>query len=142
MSAGQEENQMTTLLFLMPWVASLCGAAMIGHALRLWQSRPQDRETRWRVVALWCAVLAFPSLAHAQAADLQQAVEAGNGIIMYLSGTFAAVGIVAAGIAMMTGRHAIAKWALAGAVVSGLAFAIVRTIWQSAGLTAPDVGTF
>lgn len=133
---------MTTLLFLMPWVASLCGAMMVGHALRLWQTRPQDRDNRMRMLALWCVVLMFPSLAHAQAANLQQAVEAGNGIIMYLSGTFAAVGIVAAGIAMMTGRHAIAKWALAGAVVSGLAFAIVRTIWESAGLTAPDVGTF
>lgn len=133
---------MTTLLFVMPWVASLCGAAMIGHALRLWEVRPQDREMRMRSLAVWFVVLMIPSLAHAQAANLQQAVEAGNGIIMYMSGTFAAVGIVAAGIAMMTGRHAIAKWALAGAVVSGLAFAIVRTIWQSAGLTAPDVGTF
>jgi type IV secretory pathway VirB2 component (pilin) len=133
---------MTTLLFLMPWVASLCGAVMIGYALRLWEVRPAGGENRKRLWALACAALAFPSLAHAQAADLQQAVEAGNGIIMYLSGTFAAVGIVAAGIAMMTGRHAIAKWALAGAVVSGLAFAIVRTIWESAGLTAPDVGTF
>lgn len=32
---------------------------------------------------LVCAALAFPSLAQAQAADLQAAVEAGNGIIMY-----------------------------------------------------------
>ena len=133
---------MTTLLFVLPWVAAVCGAAMIGHALRLWQVSLENGENRKRSWLIVIAMLAFPSLAQAQAADLQTAVESGNAIIMYLSGTFAAVGIVAAGIAMMTGRHAIAKWALAGAVVSGLAFAIVRTIWESAGLTAPDVGTF
>lgn len=133
---------MTTLLFVLPWVASVCGAVMIGYALRLWQVGSAGGHNGKRLWLLSAVAVAFPTLAQAQAADLQQAVESGNAIIMYLSGTFAAVGIVAAGIAMMTGRHAIAKWALAGAVVSGLAFAIVRTIWESAGLTAPDVGTF
>jgi len=61
---------------------------------------------------------------------------------MYLSGTLAAVGIVAAGVAMMMGRQSIAKWAFAGAVICGLAFAIVRTIWSSMGIEAGDVSTF
>lgn len=62
--------------------------------------------------------------------------------IPYLSGVLAAVGIIASGIAMMMGRHSIAKWAFAGAMVSGLAFAIVRTMWTNFGLTAPEVGAF
>jgi hypothetical protein len=132
---------MTTLLFVLPWVASVCGAVMVMSALRLWDVGPKSGDNRrlWWVVAF--AIL-FPSIAQAQGVDLQTAVEAGNAVIMYLSGTFAAIGIIAAGIGMMTGRHAIAKWALAGAMVSGLAFAIVRTIWSSAGLTAPEVGAF
>lgn len=133
---------MTTLLFLMPWVASLCGAVMIGHALRLWEVQPRGGENRKRLWMLVCAAVAFPSLAQAQATDLQTAVESGNAVIMYLSGTLAAVGIIAAGIAMMMGRHSIAKWAFAGAMVSGLAFAIVRTMWTNFGLTAPEVGAF
>jgi hypothetical protein len=52
------------------------------------------------------------------------------------------VGIVAAGVAMMMGRQSIAKWAFAGAMVSGLAFAIVRTMWSNMGIEAADVGTF
>ena len=133
---------MTTLLFVLPWVASVCGAVMIGKALRLWEVQPQGGENRkWMAVAL-SLVAAFPSLARAQAADLQTAVSAGNAIIMYLSGTLAAVGIVSAGVAMMMGRQSIAKWAFAGAMVSGLAFAIVRTMWQNFGLTPPDVTTF
>jgi hypothetical protein len=133
---------MTTLLFVLPWVASVCGAVMVIRALRLWDVQPQGGENRKRLwmVAAFAAI--FPSLAHAQGVGLQQAVESGNAVIMYLSGTFAAIGIIAAGIGMMTGRHAIAKWALAGAMVSGLAFAIVRTIWTNAGLTAPEVGAF
>ena len=133
---------MTTLLFLMPWMASLCGAVMIGHALRLWEVRPQGRENVKRLWMLLGAAVAFPSLAQAQAVDLQTAVESGNAVIMYLSGALAAVGIIAAGIAMMMGRHSIAKWSFAGAMVSGLAFAIVRTMWTNFGLTAPDVGAF
>ena len=133
---------MTTLLFLMPWMASLCGAVMIGHALRLWEVRPQGRENVKRLWVLLGAAVAFPSLAQAQAVDLQTAVESGNAVIMYLSGSLAAVGIIAAGIAMMMGRHSIAKWSFAGAMVSGLAFAIVRTMWTNFGLTAPDVGAF
>jgi type IV secretory pathway VirB2 component (pilin) len=133
---------MTTLLFVLPWVASVCGAVMVIRALRLWEVEPQGGDNRRRLWALASLAIAFPSFAHAQATDLQTAVEAGNAIIMYLSGVFAAIGIIAAGIGMMTGRHAIAKWALAGAMVSGLAFAIVRSIWTNAGLTAPEVGAF
>ncbi len=132
---------MNTLLFIMPWVASVCGAVMIGRALRLWEVQPRDGIQWKRFVALVGAVFAFPSLAQA-AQDLQTSVESGNAIIMYLSGTLAAVGIVASGVAMMMGRQSIAKWAFAGAMVSGLAFAIVRTMWTNFGLTAPDVSTF
>ncbi len=133
---------MTTLLFLMPWVASLCGAVMIGKALLLWDVRPDVGEYRKRVAMLVAGVLAFPAIAQAQGIDLQTAASAGNAIIMYLSGTLAAVGIVAAGIAMMMGRQSIAKWAFAGAMVSGLSFAIVRTMWSNFGLIPPDVSTF
>lgn len=133
---------MTTLLFLMPWVASLCGAVMIGYALRLWEIQPQGAKNQSRLWMLLSAAFAFPSIAQAQAVDLQTAVESGNAVIMYLSGTLAAVGIIAAGIAMMMGRHSIAKWSFAGAMVSGLAFAIVRTMWTNFGLTAPEVGPF
>jgi hypothetical protein len=122
-------------------VASVCGAVMIGKALRLWEVQPRDGKLWRRFTALACAALAFPSFARA-ATDLQTSVESGNAIIMYLSGTLAAVGIVAAGVAMMMGRQSIAKWAFAGAMVSGLAFAIVRTMWTNFGLTAPDVSTF
>jgi hypothetical protein len=132
---------MTTLLFVMPWVATVCGAVMIGKALRLWEISPQGGENRKRMAILALAALAFPSFVRA-ASDLQTSVESGNATIMYLSGTLAAVGIIAAGIAMMTGRHQIAKWAFAGAMVSGLAFAIVKTMWTNFGLTAPEVGAF
>lgn len=131
---------MSTLLFIVPWMASVCGAVMIGKALRLWEVKPT--EGIWKRFALFASVaLAFPSFAQA-ATDLQTSVESGNAIIMYLSGTLAAVGIVASGVAMMMGRQSIAKWAFAGAMVSGLAFAIVRTMWSNFGLTAPDVSTF
>jgi hypothetical protein len=133
---------MTTLLFVLPWAASVCGAALVVRALHLWQVQPQRGDNQSRLwIAAGFAVL-FPTFAQAQGTDLRTAVESGNAIIMYLSGVFAAIGIIAAGISMMTGRHAIAKWALAGAMVSGLAFAIVRSIWTNAGLTAPDVGGF
>lgn len=132
---------MTTLLFVMPWVASVCGAVMIGNGLRLWEIQPQGGDNRKRMALLAVAALVFPSFMRA-ASDLQTSVESGNATIMYLSGTLAAVGIIAAGIAMMTGRHQIAKWAFAGAMVSGLAFAIVKTMWTNFGLTAPEVGSF
>lgn len=132
---------MTTLLFILPWAASVCGAVMIGRALRLWEVRPSAGDAWRRFAAVAAATLLFPSFAHA-AADLQASVESGNAVIMYLSGTLAAVGIVSSGVAMMMGRHSIAKWAFAGAMVSGLAFAIVRTMWTNFGLTAPDVGAF
>lgn len=132
---------MTTLLFVLPWVASVCGALMIGKALRLWEVQPQGGGRKW-AAAILSLIAMWPSLAQAQAADLQTAVSSGNAIIMYLSGTLAAVGIVSAGVAMMMGRQSIAKWAFAGAMVSGLAFAIVRTMWQNFGLTPPEVTTF
>ena len=133
---------MTTLLSVMPWVASVLGAVLIGNALRLWEVSPRSGENWRRLAILAGAAVVLPSLARAQAADLQTAVESGNAIIMYLSGTLAAVGIVAAGVAMMMGRQSIAKWAFAGAMVSGLAFAIVRTMWSNFGLPAPDVSSF
>jgi len=46
---------MTTLLFVMPWVATVCGAVMIGKALRLWEISPQGGENRKRM-----AILASP----------------------------------------------------------------------------------
>lgn len=135
---------MTTLVLITPYVAFALGAAMMLRAYHLhFQSRPQQAENHWRKLALMIGIsLAVPSMAHAAVADLRDATEAGNAIIMYLSGAFAAIGIVAAGVAMMTGRQSIAKWAFAGAMVSGLAFAIVRTMWSSMGLEASDVGTF
>jgi hypothetical protein len=133
---------MTTLLFVLPWVASVCGAALVVRALHLWQIQPQRNDNHGRLWIVAGFAVLFPSLAQAQGTDLRTAVESSNAIIMYLSGVFAAIGIIAAGIGMMTGRHSIAKWALAGAMVSGLAFAIVRSIWTNAGLTAPDVGAF
>jgi len=132
---------MTTLLFVMPWVASVCGAVLIGKALRLWEvQRPVIGP--WTRLAMFAVVMfGFPSFLRA-ANDLQSSVESGNAIIMYLSGSLAAVGILASGVAMMAGRQTIAKWAFAGAMVSGLAFAIVKTMWTNFGLTAPGVGSF
>ena len=133
---------MTTLLFMLPWVASVCGAVMIGKALRDWEVGQPNADGWKRLATILAAGFLFPTLAQAQAVDLQTATESGNAIIMYLSGTLAAVGIVAAGVAMMMGRQSIAKWAFAGAMISGLSFAIVRTMWTNFGLTAPDVSTF
>jgi len=135
---------MTTLVHLTPYVAFVLGVAMMMRALHLYSAnRPNLPHDYRRRAALWfAAVLAWPTLAHAQAVDLRTATEAGNAIIMYLSGTFAAVGIVAAGVAMMMGRQSIAKWAFAGAMVSGLAFAIVRTMWSNMGIEASNVGSF
>jgi hypothetical protein len=127
-----------------PYLAFGLGAAMMARALHLYsEARPQSVESNWsKLVLLLCATLALPSLAQAAAVDLKTATESGNAIIMYLSGTFAAVGIVAAGVAMMTGRQSIAKWAFAGAMVCGLAFAIVRTMWSNMGIEASNVGSF
>lgn len=136
---------MTTLTLVTPYVALVLGAAMMVRALHLYsESRSQtvDTTSRRKLMLLLFTALAMPTLAHAQAVDLRTATESGNAIIMYLSGVFAAVGIVAAGVAMMMGRQSIAKWAFAGAMVSGLAFAIVRTMWGNMGLEAADVSTF
>ena len=135
---------MTTLVLMTPYLASLLGAAMVTKALHLYlESRPQRLQSPWRkAMCLVIAMFALPSLAQAAAVDLRTATESGNAIIMYLSATFAAVGVVAAGVAMMMGRQSIAKWAFAGAMVSGLAFAIVKTMWTAMGIEASDVGTF
>ncbi len=135
---------MTTLIEVTPYAASALGVAMMARALHLYsESRPQTAETnRRKLVLVLFAALAMPSLAHAAAVDLRTATESGNAIIMYLSGIFAAVGIVAAGVAMMMGRQSIAKWAFAGAMVCGLAFAIVKTMWGNMGLEAAGVSSF
>lgn len=133
---------MTMLLIVLPWMAAVCGAVMIGNALRLWEVQPRAEDIPHRLARFVCVTLAFPALVQAQGVDLQTAASSGNAIIMYLSGTLAAVGIVASGVAMMMGRQSIAKWAFAGAMISGLGFAIVRTMWTNFGLTPPDVSTF
>ena len=135
---------MTTMILVTPYVAFVLGVAMMLRALHLYsETRPQSADNSWRKFALLVgASLALPSLVHAQAVDLKTATESGNAIIMYLSGTLAAVGIVAAGVAMMMGRQSIAKWAFAGAMISGLSFAIVRTMWSNMGLEAAGVSTF
>jgi hypothetical protein len=144
-SAGTNvEMTMTILITVIPYVALAIGATMMAKALHLYSyNRPPSTNGTWRKQALLLlGALVLPSLAHAQAVDLRTATESGNAIIMYLSGTFAAVGIVAAGVAMMMGRQSIAKWAFAGAMVSGLAFAIVRTMWSNMGLEAAGVSSF
>ena len=135
---------MTTLILTTPYVAFVLGVAAMVKALHLYsEGLPKSVDTRRRKTAtLLLAMLALPSLAHAQAVDLKTATESGNAIIMYLSGILAAVGIVAAGVAMMMGRQSIAKWAFAGAMISGLSFAIVRTMWSNMGLEAAGVSTF
>jgi hypothetical protein len=135
---------MTTLILVTPYLAFVCGAAMMARALHLWEKevrRDGGPSHGGKFVLLAGMILAAPTLAHAQV-DLRTATESGNAIIMYLSGTFAAVGIVAAGVAMMMGRQSIAKWAFAGAMVSGLAFAIVKTMWSNMGIEASGVGSF
>src|SRR5687768_16469412 len=135
---------MTTWILVTPYLASVLGVAMMMSAKNMYfDMQPLTVESTWRKVGLrFCARLVLPSLAHEQAVDLKTATESGNAIIMYLSATFAAVGIVAAGVAMMVGRQSIAKWAFAGAMVSGLAFAIVKTMWTAMGIEASDVSTF
>lgn len=135
---------MTTLILVTPYLAFVCGVAMMMWALHLWEMEARRHVGSFhgrKLMLLVGSVLALPTLAHAQV-DLRTATESGNAIIMYLSGTFAAVGIVAAGVAMMMGRQSIAKWAFAGAMVSGLAFAIVRTMWSNMGIEASGVGSF
>lgn len=133
-----------TLITIAPYVALTLGLAMMARALDLqsvYYRLPTD-GCRRRFALILVAALWTPAMAQAQVVNLRTATEAGNAIIMYLSATLAAVGIVAAGVAMMMGRQSIAKWAFAGAMVSGLAFAIVRTMWTNMGLEASDVSTF
>jgi hypothetical protein len=142
---AKRKNQMNQIIEGLHYVAVFFGAAMLMKALHLSLENRRlvaDLNPSRRLVFAVLAAFAAPSLAHAQTVDLRTATESGNAIIMYLSGTFAAVGIVAAGVAMMMGRQSIAKWAFAGALVSGLAFAIVRTMWSNMGLEAAGVSTF
>jgi hypothetical protein len=131
---------MSTFLCFLPWLAPSCSVFLIGKALsRLSVRRPA--RLSYRLAALGGLAFLAPSLAHA-AVDLQTATESGNAILMYVCGSLVAVGIVTAGVAMMTGRQSIAKWAFAGALVAGLAFPIVKTMWSNIGLTPPDVSTY
>lgn len=133
---------MNELVFAAPYLALICGAALLGRALQFSNQSPmQPRARGWRLAFVLLGLVALPSISHAQT-PLTTAVEAGNAIIMYLCGVFAAVGIVTAGVSMMTGRPTMAKWAFAGAMVSGLGFAIVKTMWTNFGLTPADVSTF
>lgn len=127
-----------------PVVALTLGAAMMLRALHLYSiSQPGVFVSQWRRLALWLTLmLLWPRPAFAQSVGLREGMEAGNAIIMYLTGSLAAVGVLAAGIAMMKGRHDIAKWAFAGAMVTGLAFPIVRTMWSNLGIEASNVGSF
>ena len=131
---------MSTSLNFLPWLALSCSALLIGKALSHLPVNPAAR-LRHRFAALAGLAFLAPSLAHA-AVDLQTATEAGNAILMYVCGSLVAVGIVTAGVAMMSGRQSIAKWAFAGALVAGLAFPIVKTMWSNIGLTPPDVSTY
>ncbi len=135
---------MTTLIEATPYVFWVLGVAMMARALHLYSEScpPTAAGNRRKQTFLLLTALALPSLANAAAVDLRTATESGNAIIMYLSGIFAAVGIVAAGVAMMMGRQSIAKWAFAGAMVCGLAFAIVKTMWGNMGLEAAGVSSF
>ncbi len=133
---------MTTLILIAPYVAFALGVMFLARALSLHLPTHAAEAKRHKLALLFVGIFALPTLSFAQAVDLRAATESGNAIIMYLSGTFAAVGIIAAGIAMMMGRQSIAKWAFVGAMVCGLAFAIVRTMWTSMGLEASNVGTF
>ena len=131
---------MNELMIAMPWLALLCGLALYLKALHLDERHSTNHALPRRLLLLALAV-GLPSLAQAQV-DLKTSVQSGNAIIMYLCGVFAAVGIVTSGVSMMAGRPTIAKWSFAGAMVSGLGFAIVKTMWTSFGLTPADVGTF
>jgi hypothetical protein len=131
---------MKTFLHFLPWLTPACATALLAKAFSLFPVRQPMRVGHRFTVLISLALLA-PSLAHA-AVDLQTATESGNAIIMYVCGSLVAVGIVTAGVAMMTGRQSIAKWAFAGALVAGLAFPIVKTMWSNIGLTPPDVSTY
>lgn len=133
---------MRILISLLPWATALSGAALIGRAFALWPARADTLAARRRLGAAIFLLLCVTPLAQAQTADLQTATQAGDAVIMYVCGVLVAIGIVTAGVAMMMGRQSIAKWALAGALISGLAFPIVKTLWSNVGLTAPDVSTF
>ncbi|MFT3868419.1 MAG: hypothetical protein QM715_07970 [Nibricoccus sp.] len=135
---------MIILIEVMPYVALVVGSVLLAKALHLYSANRLQVVSgdRRKQMLMAFAVIAIPTLSHAQAVDLRTATESGNAIIMYLSGIFAAVGIVAAGVAMMMGRQSIAKWAFAGAMVSGLAFAIVKTMWGNMGLEAAGVSSF
>ena len=63
---------MTTLIEVTPYAASALGVAMMARALHLYsESRPQTAEAnRRKLVLVLFAALALPTLAHAQAVEL------------------------------------------------------------------------
>jgi len=135
---------MTSLMMTIIYLALGLAVALMMRALCVYpQACLSKRENqRAKSLLLLCVTFALTPLARGASVDLRTAAESGNAIMMYLSGSLAAVGVVAAGVAMMMGRQSIAKWAFAGAMVSGLAFPIVRTMWSNMGLEAADVGSF
>jgi len=116
---------------------------MLAKSLGLLETsyKPQPNHTR-KLVLISLLVALAPLSSHAALSDLRTSVQSGSGIIMFLCGVLAAVGVVAAGVMMMTGRPQGAKWAFVGAIVSGLGFTIVKTTWANFGLEATDVSTF
>ena len=134
---------MNQIILGAPYLALICGAMMVAKALRLFETKPGAVSQCGRQLALWWSLMfVIPAVSYGQSTDLRTSAEAGNAIIMYLCGIIAAIGIVSAGVSMMMGRPQVAKWSFGGALVAGLGFAIVRTMWDSFGLTAADVGTF
>ena len=84
------------------------------------------------------SILGFmPILAQAGGVDLNSGIQAGKDIIMQICALLAGVGIVGGGIALMGGKPVVAKWAIAGGVVCGLAFLIVKAIWSATGNADP-----
>lgn len=132
---------MTTVLLLALWVAALASLAQFARVRPAALSRAR-RFLRLGLAGPAAALFFHPTLALAATTDLQTATESGSAVIMYVCGVLVAIGIVTAGVAMMLGRQSIAKWALGGALIAGLAFPIVKTLWGNVGIQAPDVSTF
>lgn len=58
---------MTTLLFVLPWAASVCGAALVLRALHLPQVKPQGSDNRARILGVRL-IPSFPGVVQAQGA--------------------------------------------------------------------------
>jgi hypothetical protein len=75
---------MTTMILVTPYLAFVCGVAMMAGALHLWEQEPREAHPQggWRKHLLTvAALLAVPTFAQAQV-DLRTATESGNAIIM------------------------------------------------------------